>query len=191
MKLYCTPRSHFSRKVRLLLDAWDTAIELVDVGNVADTTAFGDNPLMRVPVLVDEGETVFDSDHIAAHLVRRLDPEDRFDVLTTHVGTLNARAVMNGVMAAEVEVILAQRTGLAIQGVPRFEKLTQSMHDGLGWLEANVALVPTEPSYVGFHLVALWDHVQLYGLLPKLSAPALEQRVAELSSHAFVRKSAP
>lgn len=135
MKLYYTPRSHFSRKVRILVAAWDLGVELVDVGNVADTSdiAFGHNPLMKVPALVDEGRLVIDSDHIAQHLVRAHDPDDRFAVLSEDTATLNARAVLNGIMAAEVELILAERTGIAIGRYARFDKMRASILAGLDW----------------------------------------------------------
>jgi len=70
MKLYFTPRSHFSRKVRILLHAWKLEVELIDVGNVGATSshAFGPNPLMKVPTLLDGGPSIFDSDHIAQYL---------------------------------------------------------------------------------------------------------------------------
>ena len=50
MKLYFTPRLHFSRKVRILLDAWKVEVELLDVGNVGRSSgdAFG-------PISSDEG----------------------------------------------------------------------------------------------------------------------------------------
>src|SRR5688572_19364517 len=101
MKLYFTPRSHFSRKVRILVDAWKLEVELLDVGNVASmgSEAFGPNPLMKVPTLVDGSSSIIDSDHIAQYLVRRHDPQDAFGVLTNDVELLNARAIMNGVMA--------------------------------------------------------------------------------------------
>lgn len=67
LRLICTPRSHFSRKVRLLLDALGEPVELLDAGNVADddARAFGPNPLMKVPTLLDGARAVFESDHIA------------------------------------------------------------------------------------------------------------------------------
>ncbi|ATH09113.1 hypothetical protein BIY24_14520 [Halobacteriovorax marinus] len=37
MKLYATPRSHFSRKVRILLELYSIPYEFIDVGNVADS----------------------------------------------------------------------------------------------------------------------------------------------------------
>lgn len=191
MKLYYTPRSHFSRKVRLLLDGWGATVEQIDVGNVGDTTAFADNPLMKVPVLLDGTTQVLDSDHIAAYLVRTIDPDDRFDVTSHDVGTLNARAVMNGIMAAEVELILAQRSGIDTAGLPRFNKLQDTLQTGLRWLEDRADVFPPSPSYLGFHLVALWDHLDLYGGRPASELPELQARVRTLSALPNVRRSAP
>jgi glutathione S-transferase len=113
MRLYYTPRSHYSRKVRMLMGGLHLATELVNVGNVAESNSalFGENPLMKVPTLVDGDKTIFDSDNIAQYLVRTYDRKDTFQVLTTKIDELNARSVMNGVMAAEVELIMAERTG--------------------------------------------------------------------------------
>ena len=149
MKLCYTPRSHFSRKVRILLDAWGIAVDLIDAGNVAESNAdaFADNPLLRVPALVDEDTWIVDSDHIARYLTVRHDPDDRFSVLADDVNTLNLRAIMNGVMANEVEVILAQRTGIDIGAHQRFAKLTQAIVNGLDWLEANASQIPNRPCY--------------------------------------------
>ena len=72
IKLFGTPLSHFSRKVRILMDLYSISYDFVDVGNVAevDKSVFGNNPLMKVPVLVDENEWVLNSDHIATYVVR-------------------------------------------------------------------------------------------------------------------------
>src|SRR4051794_10990584 len=108
MQLLATRLSHYSRKLRILLDHYGLAYELVDVGNVAspDLGQFDGNPLMKVPVLRDQGRWLIESDHIAAYLARTYDPSDRYEVLTTDLATLNARAVLNGIMAEEVKVIL-------------------------------------------------------------------------------------
>jgi glutathione S-transferase len=79
-----------------LLDALGVEVELPDAGNVADASPapYGPNPLMNVPTLVDGTRPIFDSDHMAAYLVRKLDPADRFEVLTTDTYALRARAVL-------------------------------------------------------------------------------------------------
>lgn len=191
LRLIYTPRSHFTRKVRLLLDGLGIGVELVDAVNAAeaDPARFGPNPLMKVPTLIDGERVVFESDHIAAYLVRRHDPGDRFAVLATDVDTLNARAVMNGVMAAEVELILGARTGLDTAH-PRFDKMRAAIGQGLAWLEARHTVFPETPSYLGFHLVAMWDHIALYDLAP-LEYPRLRQVVARLDALPYVGRSRP
>lgn len=192
MRLLYTPRSHFSRKVRILLHAYGLAHELVDAGRVeaGDPAAFGPNPLMKVPTLVDGDAVVMDSDQIAAYLARRYDPDDRYGVLTTGLDALNARAVMNGIMAAEVELLLARRAGVDTRAFARYDKLRASMAAGLAWLEARSAVFPQAPSYLGFHLVALWDHIVLYDLMP-LEYPALRACVARLEEAPGVAETRP
>lgn len=192
MELFYTPRSHFSRKVRLLLDGWGVSADLRDVGNVADAAAepFGPNPLLKVPTLVDGSTVVFDSDHIASYLTRKHDPADRFAVLTADTNLLNARAVMNGIMSAEVELLLARRTGIETSGLARFDKVLTSIRAGLGWLESHASLVPGTPTYTGFHLVSVWDHLALYGVV-ELDYPSLHELVKQLSESDLVARSAP
>ncbi|TDF41533.1 glutathione S-transferase family protein [Alteromonadaceae bacterium M269] len=191
MKLYYTPRSHFSRKVRILLRAMEIDVELVDVGNVADGhDIFGSNPLMKVPTVVDGELDVFDSDHIAQYLVRKYTPDDKFSVFTTDVMELNARAVINGAMSAEVELLLAERTGLDTGKHQRFDKIKASIVNGLMWLESHADVFPEKPSYLGFHLVSMWDHLKLYGLV-QLDYPQLKEKVERISKEPFVSESMP
>ena len=192
MKLFYTPRSHFSRKVIILANALNLDLELLDAGNVAESTteAFGQNPLMKVPTLVDDGVAIFESDHIAQYLVRRHDPADRFGVLTEDTARLNARSVMNGIMTAEVELILAARAGMDTNAHARFGKLKQAIGNGLDWLERHAEIFPASPSYLGFHLTAMWDHLALYATTP-LHHEKLRDRVASMSALAYVSSSAP
>jgi glutathione S-transferase len=193
MQLLYTPRSHYSRKVRLVLGALGLEATLVDVGNaaVAQAAVFGPNPLMKVPTLVDDDCVVFDSDHIAQYLVHRYDPDDRLGVLDGRAATLNARAVMNGAMAAEVELILAARTGIDTTAHARFDKLRAVIDRALAWLEANAAVFPETPSYLGFHLVSLWDHLALYDLRPLAAYPRLQTLAAHLDARPAIAASRP
>jgi glutathione S-transferase len=191
LRLICTPRSHFSRKVRLLLDALGEPIELLDAGNVADddARAFGPHPLMKVPTLLDGARAVFESDHIAAHVVRTRDPADRFEVLSTDADVLNARAVLNGIMATEVELVLAARTGLDT-GHRRFGKMRAAIGQGLDWLETHHAVFGERPTYLGFHLLAMWDHLAFYDLVP-LRQPRLRAIATALAALPYAPRSKP
>jgi glutathione S-transferase len=193
MKLHYTPKSHYARKDRILIDALKLDVELLDAGNVADQDPdlFAGNPLMKVPTLItDEGEAIFESDHIAEYLVRQYDPNDHYQVLTTDLKALNARAVMNGVMAAEVELVMAERTGIKTGKYQRFDKFRHTVDQGLGWLEARSAWFADTVDYAGFHLVCLWDHLVLYQMFA-LPYPRLQAEVQRLSEIEFVNKSAP
>ena len=179
--------------VRLLLDHYGLDYELVDVGNVADADAamFGDNPLMKVPVLRDGDVFLIESDHIAAHIVRRHDPADRFGVLTTAPDALNMRAVLNGVMAEGVKIILAERTGLHTENLPVFQKARTGVENGLRWLEARSdQLDPAHAGYAEFHFVSMWDHLRRYALVP-LDYPKLAAIAASLGAQETIARSAP
>jgi glutathione S-transferase len=193
MQLYATPLSHFSRKVRLLLDHYELEYECIDVGNVAqsDVGAFHGNPLMRVPVLRAGDLWLIDSDHIAAWLVRTYDPDDEYDVLTHDPEKLNARAVLNGIMTDEVKIILAERTGLTTAPHAFFRKARTSIEQGLAWLENRAAMFNAErPGYLEFHLISLWDHLRYYGLF-ELEHPALDAICSELGRRPRIAQSAP
>jgi len=193
MKLYATPTSHFARKVRLLLDHYAVEHEFIDLGNVAEFTEdkYAGNPLMVVPVLEDDGVSVLDSDHIAAYLVRKLDPSDRYNVLTTDVRTLNARAVLNGMMISETKLILGARTGLDTRNQPYFDKARAVFAKGFDWLEANLDLFSADsPTYLDFHLVCSLEHMDRYDLA-RPHQPGLKALMQTLTADGTIAKSAP
>ena len=193
MKLLATPKSHFSRKIRLLLDHLKLPYELVDVGDVSspDSSLFDGNPAMGVPVLEDGDIWMVESDHIASYLVRTYDPHDRFDVLTDSVELLNLRAVMNNIMANEVKLILAERGGLDPGPHAYFQKALKSIELGLSWLEARSSLLKSEnPGYAEFHFICLWEHLELYQLT-ELNYPKLRETAVQLAQLPTVRKSTP
>lgn len=182
MQLIATPASHFARKARLLLDHYGLDYTLVDAGNVAEfhEDRFAGNPLMLVPVLEDGDVTVFDSDHIAAYLVGKHDPDDRFGVLTRDVRALNARAILNGMMSAETRLVLGARTGLETENQPFFDKARAVFAKGFEWLAANTDLFqPEDARYIDFHLIASLDHMECYGLAspPQVSLQDLRDRL--------------
>jgi glutathione S-transferase len=194
MKLYATPLSHYSRKVRLVLDHCQIPYESIDVGNVAEGTKekLGGNPLARIPVLVDGKTWMIESDHIAAYLTEKFDPADSLAVLTKDIFDLNARAVLNGIMAEEVKVILAKRTGVPIEQYPFFEKAFEAIRQGLEWVEENAEKFQSSgPKYRDLHLVCLWEHIEYYDLIPLTAYPKAHRIVREIARLPWVQKSAP
>lgn len=193
MKLYATPLSHFSRKVRILLDLYSLPYEFIDVGNVAEgpREKFAGNPLSSVPVLVDGDDWVIDSDQIAEYLVTRFDSSDRYRVVSRSLFDRNVRSVLNGIMSDEVTVILARRTGVPTEQYSYFSDALEAIGDGLSWLEARAAdFSPDRPGYREFHLVCAWEHISHYDLVP-LAFPKLKSIVTRVLEAEKVRQTSP
>jgi glutathione S-transferase len=194
-RLYGTPLSHFTRKIRILLVEFNVDFEFVRVPSVLATAAvaYGDNPLMRVPTLVHEGNTIIDSEHIARYLVGRYDPADRFGVRSEVVRDLNRLAVINGIMANEVVLILAERGGLSdLSNITYFRKLRTAIDSGLAWLENLTD--PEEDSflYVDIALICMWQHIVHYKSAPDLEQyPRIVARVGRFSARLSVARTTP
>ena len=194
-RLYGTPLSHFTRKLRILLAELNVDVEFVRVPGVLTTSAvaYGDNPLMRVPTLVHGDDTLIDSDHIARYLVGRYDPGDRFGVRSEVVRDLNLLAVINGIMANEVVLILAERGGLSGLGdLVYFRKLMTAIDSGLSWLEGLTD--PEEDSFLyrDMALICMWQHVAHYKIAPGLERyPRIAARVSRFSARPSVASTTP
>jgi glutathione S-transferase len=171
--LYGTPLSHFTRKVRILLHELGVPFELIRPPNLLDAqpAAYGANPLLRIPTLMHDDTTVIESDHIARYIVDTFAPEDRFAVRAPRVADLNRLAVVNGIMAHEVTLILAQRGGLAdLNGVAYFRKLQRAIELGLAWLDRAAQPNADSYDYVDIATICMWDHLRHYQLVPSLDA---------------------
>lgn len=193
MKLYTSALSHFARKIRILLDLYAIPYEIIDVGNVAEGASekFANNPLSRVPVLVDGETWMIDSDHIAQYVVRKFDPTDRYEVFTHQVNDLNIRAVLNGIMSEEVTVIIARRLSVPTEQYSFFDDALDAMKNGLAWLENNANQFDAEnPKYKEFHLLSLWEHLCYYDLFP-MSYERLRTLTAKISENPKIRQSSP
>ena len=161
-------------------------------GVLADgAAAYGDNPLMRIPTLVDGATTIIDSDHIARYLVGRFDADDRFGVRSERVADLNRLAVTSGVMANEVVLILARRGGLEdLEGVAYFRKLFAAIASGLGWLDQHVRDEP-ELDYRDIALIAMWQHLVHYEVVDLSSYPRIAARVARFAERPSIASTVP
>jgi glutathione S-transferase len=113
-KLYATPLSHFARKVRIVLSELQVPFELVFVGDLlsSDPSDFGGNPILRIPTFRDEDHWIVESDQITRYIVERHDPSDRLGRLQLGPDQRNALSMINAAMAAEVEILLATRSGI-------------------------------------------------------------------------------
>ncbi len=194
MKLYSTPLSHFSRKVRAVADFYELDIEYIDVGNVAEIgiEKYAGNPLMGVPVLEGENLWLVDSDHIIAYLARMYDSADRLRVHSTKMDDLNIRAVLNGLMSSEVRIILGKRSGIPIDEFRFFDKAKQSIAESLKWLEARAERFdPKNISMNEIHLVCALDHLRYLELVDLKPFPKLLDLSEAIGAHPAILRSSP
>ncbi|BBM87170.1 glutathione S-transferase family protein [Candidatus Uabimicrobium amorphum] len=179
MRLYGTPLSHFTRKIRILLLELEVHFEFVDIGNVGDNNieVFSGNPLMRVPILEDNHCKLFESDNIARHIVKNYASEDQFGVCNCDPQVLNILAVISGVMEAEVRLILAERGGMKdIYQHHFFQKTRDVAINGLEWLARQDKFINKQDLCYG-HIasVCMWDHLSHYNLFDLTPYAPLKQ----------------
>jgi len=197
LRLHGTPLSHFTRKIRVLLAELGVAHELVRETSVLATaqSGYGHNPLLRLPTLVHGDITLIDSDHIARYLVATFDPADRFGVHSTRADDLNRLAVVNGIMANEVVLILAKRAGLAdLEQVVYFRKLASAIDSGLAWLEAHAVADASRFDYADITTICMWQHLVYYQLpmiAPLDRYPGIAAWVAQHAARDSVARTAP
>jgi glutathione S-transferase len=202
-QLVGTPLSHFTRKIRILFQELGVDHDFVRVASVlaTETATYGDNPLLRIPTLIDGADTIIDSDHIARHVVGRHDRDDRLGVRSEQIADLNRLAVITGIMANEVVLILAARGGLiGLDGIVYFRKLRAAIDSSLAWLDNHAGLdaarhpepEPAPFDYRDIALICMWQHLAHYRLVPDLDRHAhLAARVARFAARPSVAATAP
>ena len=191
-QLFGTPLSHFTRKIRILLAELGVDFQFVRTANVitADPQGFAGNPLMRVPTFVHGEDKLVESDHIARYIVARWDPADRFSVRSDKVSELNRLAVINGVMANEVTLILAQRGGVTdLDSITYFRKLASAIDGGLAWLDREAW--DGTLRYVDIALICLWQHLAHYKLTALDAYGRLAARVEAFAARPSVAATTP
>jgi glutathione S-transferase len=156
--------SHFTRVVRMV--ALELGVPLAfrplfDLTSL-DVTEYGDNPALKIPVLVTETGPLFGAENICRELARRARTKNKkakkSDVVLR--GDLDSRLVAN----AEELTLHAMQTGVVIilgktMGTAPAAKPVRSLENTLAWLDANVddviAALP-EGRTVSFVEVALF-----------------------------------
>lgn len=171
--------SHFTRITRMFAIELGVALAFRPVFDLTslDTTVYGDNPALKIPVLVTETGPLFGAENICRELVRRAGPKSkkekgkkRSDFVLR--GDLDSRLVAN----AEELTLHAMQTGVIVvlgksTGVPASAKTMRSLENTLAWLDANVgAVVAVLPegrtvSFVEVALFCLTRHLPFRGVL--------------------------
>lgn len=195
--LFATPLSHFARKVRVVLAELDVDFELRFVPDLLskEPADFGGNPILRIPTLVHGERWVIESDQIVRYIVETWDPGDRLGCLGLAPEQRNVLSILNACMGAEVELILSARSGIPdVQSIPYFQRYAAVLEHCLRWLEeqGRDCWTSAEFSYLDVTLIACWEHLTHYDLVPDMKRFAwLADRVARHAERATVAPSSP
>lgn len=189
MQVYGTPPSHFTRKVRVLLQELGLPYEFVKF-EVKDLMAvgadkFAENPLHLFPVLVDGNQRLFDSDAICEYLIERYGQGKElsafFPFPEHKTRDRQLMVLINGAMSAGVSVLRARRSG--VEDWKKHAWLCQEMEaisGGARWLEKTFAdrtsLYPARLTMVDITLQCFLEWAEFremitdWGALPNLKA---------------------
>lgn len=158
-----------------------------------DSAHYGQNPLLRVPTLVDGDLWIPESDHIARYVVTALVTEDPLNVLTPTTAELKQLAVLNGIMAHEVTIIMATHGGMSdVMTHTYFQKLAKAMTSGLLWLDRDLDTERKTFNYIDVATLCMWQHLLHYRTLCGLqSFQRIAHRVARFSDRQSVVDTLP
>ena len=134
--------SHFTRTARIFALELGVPFAFQPVLDIktTDRAVYGDNPALKVPVLVDEQGPLFGTENICRELARRSGRRARV-VLR---GDVADRVVANAeemTLHAMGSGVIAIMTSLSGEGRPPPPKLGPSLENALGFLEAHVDAV--------------------------------------------------
>lgn len=145
MQLYGTLPSHFTRKVRVLLQELGLKYELIKFENLMEVGVekYANNPLHLFPVLVDGNMRLFDSDAICDYLINQHGGTKGwasfFPSAENLIHDRQRLIVMNGGMSAGVTLMRSKRSG--IDDVTKHAYLRQekeAIGGALRWLEKDL-----------------------------------------------------
>lgn len=197
MKLYYSPASPYARKTRVLireLDLLGRVQEVVADPFANDAEFLAVNPLGKIPCLVtDAGESIFDSDVIAAYLDSLsgrasvfASGEQRWSLET--LNSLGA-GLLDSAVALRVE-----KTKPAEQQSPLWgERHRNAITRGLNYLEARWASVPTGINAVSLVSACVLSYLDFRHaeIDWRTNNPQLAAWYAEFNARPSLRETAP
>lgn len=165
--------SHFTRVTRMLAHELDLEHDFRPVFDLTtlDAAAYGGNPALKIPVLLDDAGPLFGAENICRELVRRAGARGADVVLR---GAVAARSVANAeeltvhAMSSGVTLIMVQA---ASAGQTPPTKVLPSLRGSLEFLESGLdsalAHLPSErrTSYLELALYCLLRHLEFRQIL--------------------------
>lgn len=181
MKLYGTYPSHFTRKVRILLEELGVDYEFQVLEKLLETGSekFAKNPLHMFPVLEDGEAWIIESDVISAYTVEKHGENSEFLPLLPTAQerylSLNRLSIINGAMEAGVHRIRAARSGIEnLDLFAFFRQEKESIAAALVWLEKDLGRRDSYSEagfcYLDITLICLLEWLEYREFIRDLSA---------------------
>ncbi|WP_017445559.1 glutathione S-transferase family protein [Gayadomonas joobiniege] len=188
MILYGSTTSPYVRRIRILLADHNYQFEAVNVYEDETRKRFAElTPIKKLPLLVDEGQTVFDSHVIAQYLLNKLDlPQPSVD-------ELNLISVVDAATDALIILFMGERSGIATDKNKLIFKLQhERLPDCLDWLNEQAKKGAFETlSYATVALISLIDWAEFRSLYNFSQWPELKQAVEPYAQLPIVKSSYP
>lgn len=190
MKLFGTYPSHFTRKVRVVLQELGLEYQfnvLPSLGEIG-VEHFANNPLLQLPTLVHGEREIIESDIICRYLLENFgqkSPELRFLPSSGDKYAHEKRlAVMNGGMAAGVKIIRGKRSNIPnFMEFLLFRQEAAALQSSLKWLDADLGhrtcYQAGEFTLLDITLVSFADWAVFREMIPSLAAFPNLQRFVE------------
>ena len=202
MKLYGSPPSHFTRKVRVVLHELGLPFEFVPVQYLLDTKPelFGNNPLLQIPVFEDGTRHLIESDLICEYLLDRYGngKDLRFFPGDDRVAHQQRLAVMNGGMSCGARIMRAKRSQIPdFDSYAFFQQDRSSLRAALAWLDQDLGAknfygAVERLSVLEITLLAFVEWVPFREVLPNLDAyPNLKRFQAHWAEHPSFARTRP
>ncbi|RZA09342.1 MAG: glutathione S-transferase family protein [Proteobacteria bacterium] len=201
MKLYGASPSHFTRKVRVVLHELGLQFEFAALSRLLEATpdAFGENPLLQMPVLEDRGYRLIESDLICEYLIERYGKKQvRFYPIKGD-GILHRQrlAIMNGGMGAGAKIMRAKRSAIPnFDDYAFFKQERASLTASLEWLDKDLGprltYAAEEFTLLEISLMCFVEWAPFREMVPNLDAyPNLKRFQAHWHEHASFAATRP
>jgi glutathione S-transferase len=185
--------SHFTRTAQLFALELELPYEFRPVLDMTSLEAsrYGDNPALKVPILIDEQGPLYGAENICRELVRRSGRTAQVVMRgdTNARLVLNAEELISSAMSAEVSLITAKAQSAAAPA----PKLLRSIENCLSYLErhldAVLAALPAERqlSFVEATLFCLVRHLPFREIMSVDAWPRLQAYADDFGQRSSAR----
>lgn len=138
IQLFGSLTSPYARRVRIVLQELEKSFEWTDTTTDAGQAALrATTPLWKIPVIVLDGQALFDSAVITQRLLTQfgsgpLAPYEASDWLTRNVMT-----VTDGVLDSLINAFYLRKEGVTPEQAPYLRKQTERAAAAMAWLEQH------------------------------------------------------